>query len=99
MNIEDDQFFERLRADAQVLRHQPDDVTLARIRARISSRLQPRSVSDVLAAWFRPLTAALAAIAVAAAIGAATFGGGEEVSLTSTTFEVSMAGDTYRVGN
>jgi hypothetical protein len=94
----DDEFFERLRADAAPLRHQPDEFTLARIRARIHERLAPRvTVAQLLAAWFRPLAATLTAVAVAAAIGLATI----DVEDTSSeeSVEIVVAGDTYRVGD
>lgn len=85
----DDEFFERLRGDAAPLRYQVDDVKLARIRARIHERLVRPSVADVLAAWFRPLAAGLAALALAAAISMATVGA-DDVAM-------EFAGDTYVV--
>ncbi|HYI09146.1 MAG TPA: hypothetical protein VEK57_08745 [Thermoanaerobaculia bacterium] len=99
---DDDKFFERLRADAGKLRYQPDEVTLARIRARIHDRLEHQNakpgVLELLAAWFRPLAATLTAIAIAAAIGV------NSIDTTDTTVldpavEISMAGDTYSVGH
>ena len=94
---DDDKFFERLRADAGTLRHQPDEATLARIRARIHARIAPRpGVLELLAAWFRPLAATLTAIAIAAAIGVSSIDT-TETSLEQTV-EITMAGDTYRVG-
>lgn len=96
---DDDKFFERLRGDAAMLRHRVDDATLARIRERIHARIAPQpTVADILASWFRPLAAGLAALALAAAIGLtmnvgdASFGGEEQI-------EIVMGGDTYRVGN
>lgn len=86
---DDDKFFERLRGDAAPLRYQADDVKLARIRARIHERLVRPGVADVLAAWFRPLAAGLAALALAAAISMATVGA-DDVAM-------ELAGDTYVV--
>jgi translation elongation factor EF-1beta len=87
---DDDKFFERLRGDAAPLRYQVDDVKLARIRARIHERLAAKqSVAEVLAAWFRPLAAGLAALALAAAISMATVGA-DDVSM-------ELTGDTYVV--
>ena len=86
---DDDKFFERLRGDAAPLRYQVDDVKLARIRARIHERLARPGVADVLAAWFRPLAAGLAALALAAAISMATVGA-DDVAM-------ELAGDTYVV--
>jgi hypothetical protein len=88
---DDDKFFERLRGDAAPLRYQVDEVTLARIRARIHARLARPTVAEVLAAWFRPLAAGLGAIAVAAAISLAVVGA-DDVSL-------DLTGDIYVVGD
>lgn len=94
---EHDDFFERLRNDAQSLRHRPDPATLARIRARIEARLMPRdSVMDVIAAWFRPIAAAMSAVALAAAIGIAAFSIGE--TSYDDAVEIVMGGETYSVG-
>lgn len=97
--MNDELFFERLRRDAAGLRHQPDEVTLSRIRARIRSRLATPTVADVLAAWFRPLVAGLAAVAVAAAIGIAAMSGNGDDGTLVEPLEIVMAGDSYRVGN
>ena len=96
----DDPFFARLRQDARPLRHEPDEATLARIRVRIQSHLnrhQP-TVAQMLAAWFRPIVAAAAAIALAAAIGINVVRT-DTPSLSDTVLEISMAGETYRVGD
>ena len=99
--MSEDRFFERLRADANSLRHEPDEQTLLRIRARIRQRIEsPPTVAALLAAWFRPLAATLAAVAIAAAIGAAALSTGDETaSLGDSSVEITMAGDTYRVAN
>ncbi|HYH06589.1 MAG TPA: hypothetical protein VEK11_05940 [Thermoanaerobaculia bacterium] len=96
--MSEDDFLARLRTEARTLRHQPDEVTLARIRARIHARLEPpRGVADVLAAWLRPVIAMVGAVAIAAAIGFATIEPDvDTASLTDTT--ISMGGDSYRVG-
>jgi ubiquinone biosynthesis protein COQ9 len=92
----DDPFFARLRGDAQPLRHQPDEATLSRIRARIQSRIAPRpSVAQLLAAWFRPLAAAAVALALASAIGIAT-AGSDDLTF-GDPLEISMGGTTYSV--
>lgn len=93
---DDEKFFERLRGDAASLRYRADDATLARIRARIHDRIADRpSIAELLAAWFRPLAAGLAAIALAAAIGLT-------INVNESTFgeqnvEIVMGGDTYLV--
>jgi hypothetical protein len=95
---EDDKFFERLRGDAAMLRHRVDDATLARIRERIHQRIAPQpTVAEVLASWFRPLAAGLAALALAAAIGLTM--NVSDASLGDEPVEIVMGGDTYRVGN
>jgi hypothetical protein len=94
----DDEFFERLSRDAASLRHQVDDATLTRIRARIHERIAPRaSVAELIASWFRPLAAGLAALALAAVIGLTMNGNG--TSIAEEPVEVVMGGDTYRVSD
>jgi hypothetical protein len=98
----DDPFLQRLREDARPLRHQPDDVTLARMRTRIHARLASQTVeatvADLLAAWFRPLIATAAALALAAAIGTSVVRSNEEVSIVDD-IAISMGGETWRVGD
>lgn len=101
---DDDKFFERLRADAAPLRYQDDEIALARIRANVRAQIEERAridepgVLSVLASWFRPLTAALAAIAIAAAL-VLTVAEPETRTLADDTVEIVLGGDTYRVGN
>jgi len=101
----DDPFFAKLRNDARPLRHEPDEATLSRIRAAIQSRVkqshientQP-TVAQLLAAWFRPIVAGAAAIALAAAIGI-NIVRADSFSLSDTVLEISVGGETYRVGD
>ena len=96
--MSDDEFFERLRADARALRRQPDERTLERIRMRIHERIAPRpTVVELLAAWFRPLAATAIAVAIAAGIGMTVVD--EEPVLGETTLEVTTGGATYRVAD
>jgi anti-sigma-K factor RskA len=72
----DETFFEQLRHDAQHLQHLPDDVTVARLSARVRARLaaavaQP-TVAQLLAGWLRPVAAVVAAIALTAALSVMT---------------------------
>ena len=69
----DETFFEQLRHDAQHLQHLPDDVTVARLTARVRARLgaQP-TVAQLLAGWLRPIAAVVAAIAITAALSVMT---------------------------
>lgn len=98
----DDPFFAHLRNDARPLRHEPDEATLARIRARIQAHIhgsQPTvTVAQLLAAWFRPIVATAAAIAIAAIIGINVVET-DSFSLSDTVIEISMGGETYRVGD
>ena len=91
----DDKFFERLRGDAASLRHQPDEVTLARIRARIHAHLEARAtVAQQLARWFRPLAGALSAAAIAAAIAVTMFLTSTQPSFGDNPVQVQVAGET-----
>ena len=96
----DDPFFAKLRNDARPLRHEPDEATLSRIRARIQSHIEKTqpTVAQLLAAWFRPLVAGAAAIALAAAIGI-NIVRADSFSLSDTVLEISVGGETYRVGD
>ncbi len=101
----DDPFFARLRNDARPLRHEPDQATLARIRVHIQSHVEQAqinktqpTVAEMLAAWFRPIVATAAAIALAAAIGINVVRS-DSFSLSDTIIEISMGGETYRVGD
>lgn len=96
----DDPFFAKLRNDARPLRHVPDEATLSRIRARIQSHIEKTqpTVAQLLAAWFRPLVAGAAAIALAAAIGI-NIVRADSFSLSDTVLEISVGGETYRVGD
>jgi hypothetical protein len=98
--MNDDEFFQRLRGDARSLRHHPDEATLRRIRTNIEAQLAPSqpTVSQLLAAWFRPLLATAAAIAIAAAIGTNVVRS-DALPLDETAIEISMGGETYRVGD
>jgi hypothetical protein len=96
---DDDKFFERLRAGARPLRHQPDEQTLARIRARIHEHIAPRlTVVELLAAWFRPLAMTAIAIAIAAGIGVVTLDR-NDVTFGDEAIEVSVEGETFRVAD
>ena len=93
--MNENDFFERLRTDARPLRYEPDEIALARIRARIRAAIERPTVSSMLAAWFRPVLAAVAAIAAVAVFTLTTLD--DEPAFGRV--EIVMAGDTYRVGN
>jgi hypothetical protein len=97
---EHDDFFERLRRDAQSLQQRPDAAALARIHARIAARIAPRpTVMELLAAWFRPVAATMSVVAIAAAIGIAAFTIQDKSSLYDDAVEIVMGGETYSVGH
>jgi hypothetical protein len=113
MAMTDDPFFARLRNDARPLRHEPNEATLSKIRARIQSHViltadgrltadastEPHlTVAQLLAAWFRPIVVTSAAIALAAAIGINVVRA-DWFSLSDTVIEISMGEETYRVGD
>lgn len=104
----DDKFLERLREDAAPLRYEADDVTRTRLHARIRARIQTTaSVSQLLAAWFRPIVTSIAAVALAAALGTAWYQETHDVTMTPTldamastaSVDVAVDGDTFRVSN
>ena len=94
---ENDDFLERLRADARPLRYRPTEAELSRIRARIIAIIERPTVLEMLAAWFRPVLAGVAAIA---AVGVFTLTQLDNKSddLSYGDVEVVVAGDSYRVG-
>lgn len=94
---ERDDFFERLRADARPLRYKPTEFELARIRARIQATIDRPTVLGTIAAWFRPV---LAAVALVASIAVFTWNetSEDEVAFGESDVEIVMAGDSYRVG-
>ena len=97
--MSEDQFFERLRGDARSLQYEPDGVTLTRVSARIRSRIAaPVTVAGMLAAWFRPLAVTLTAVALAATMGIAFSPDDDSGNLGDNPVEISMAGDSYSVG-
>jgi len=100
----DEKFFERLGADAAALRYEPDDVMRTRIAAAVRLRIRTRAmptVSQLLASWFRPLAASMAALALVASIGLAFLdapAAEQEASFGSNPVEVSIGGG-YGVGD
>jgi hypothetical protein len=66
----DDPFLERLRDEARALRYDAGDAAYTRLTARIRERVTtPATVSQLLALWFRPVVASVAAIALTASLG------------------------------
>lgn len=100
--MNDDNFLERLRGDARQLRYEPGDAAWVRLQARVRERIAARpTVSDFLAAWFRPLAASLAALSLVAALSATYYAEMRDQvtldSLASNSVEISVDGATYSV--
>src|SRR5260370_16268041 len=69
---DDDNFLDRLRAEARSLRFEPDDMMTTRIAAHVRGRIAIEAqagIAQVLARWFRPVVASLATLALVAALG------------------------------
>jgi hypothetical protein len=96
-------FLDQLRDDARRLRYQPDDDVLwTRLAARVRDRVQAQpSVSQLLTRWFRPITAALAILALGAVLGVTWFETRAPVytleAIASNSVEISIDGDTFRL--
>jgi len=98
----DDKFFERLRADARPLRYEGDDFLSTRLAARVRERIaRPATVSQLLAAWARPVAASLAALVLSVTIGLTwtqRHQDSNETTIASNPIEIAMAGELYGVG-
>lgn len=95
-------FLERLRADAQQLRYEPEDAVLwSRLSARIRDGVAASpDVPQLLTRWFRPITASFLMIALAAALSVAWFERARDTSSTidamaPNSVEISVDGDTF----
>ncbi|HEX3066985.1 MAG TPA: hypothetical protein VHX14_00295 [Thermoanaerobaculia bacterium] len=102
----DDTFLERLRDEARQLQFEPDDVMTSRIAARVRARVSEESaggVSLLLARWFRPVVASLAALSLAAILGVGWLelrpepAAGLDAVSSSQTVDVSVGGDVFSV--
>ncbi|HVR41544.1 MAG TPA: hypothetical protein VMU84_20785 [Thermoanaerobaculia bacterium] len=96
-------FFERLRTDAAPLRFEPDGAMMSRIAARVRERISQPTVAQLIAAWFRPLAASLAAVAILASVGLVfasdNSSSDDQQQFASSNYEISMAGSDLSVGN
>ena len=95
--MSDDRFLDRLRADARSLRYEAGPVAATRLAARIRSRLTEPTISEYIAAWFRPLAASLSALALIAGIGIALLERDQPLAIGDPV-QYTVAGDTYSVG-
>jgi uncharacterized membrane protein len=102
----DDTFLERLRDDARQLQFEPDDVMSTRIAARVRARVSEEAaggVSLLLARWFRPVVASLAALSLAAVLGVGWLelrpepAPGLDAVSSNQTVDVSVGGDVFSV--
>jgi hypothetical protein len=99
----DDKFFERLREEAAKLRYTPqDEFTWTRLAERIRNRLRSdATVAQMLARWFRPITASFAMLAIVAALSITWIETREPAynadSISSNSLEISVDGDTYTI--
>ena len=99
----EDKFFERLRDDARSLRYEGDDFLSVRLAARVRERIaRPATVSQLLAAWARPVAASLAALVLSVTLGLTWSQRRQESTDTtiasSNPIEIAMAGELYGVG-
>jgi hypothetical protein len=99
--MSEDRFFDRLRDDAAQLRYTPqDDVLWTRLGARVRSGIaaQP-GVADMLARWFRPITASFIMLALVAALGVTWVErrdmSGTNETIGTNSLEIAVDGDTY----
>jgi hypothetical protein len=95
--MSEDKFLDRVREDARQLRYEIDAVATTRVAARIRSRLSDPTVAQWIAGWFRPLAAALSALALIAGIGITLLERNQTVSI-GDPIQYEVAGDTYSVG-
>jgi hypothetical protein len=101
--MSDDKFLDRLREDAAKLRYMPqDEFTWARLAARIRDRVNSdATVAQMLARWFRPITASFAMLAIVAALSITWVETREPAynadSISSNSLEISVDGDTYTI--
>ena len=100
--MSEDKFFDRLREDAARLRYAADDFVWARLTARIRERVRSQpSVVQMLARWFRPITASLVTLAIVAAMSVTWIERHEALSgvetMASNSVEITVDGDIYNL--
>ena len=97
----EDRFWDRLRSDAAQLRYTTHDEALwTRLTARIRDRVHTEAtVAQMLARWFRPITASFAMLALVAALSVTWIERHETTSsvetIASNSVEITLDGDTY----
>lgn len=97
-----DRFFERLRDDASRLQYQPQDhFVWTRLSSRIRERVrQGPNVAQMLARWFRPITATFVMLAIASALTVTWVERADESTyaveaMASHPVEITLDGDTF----
>jgi hypothetical protein len=102
--MSNDKFYDQLRDHAAQLRFEPhDDAIWTRLPARIRARIAAEpTVAQMLARWFRPVTATFAMLAIAATLGLTWIEHHEssrtQELMASNSVEISVDGDTYSLG-
>jgi hypothetical protein len=97
----EDKFLERLRSDAEQLRYTPSDPFIwTRLAARVRERLRGQAtVAQMLAHWFRPITASFLTLALAAALTVSWVESREPAynseTMSANSLEITVDGDTY----
>lgn len=87
----EDRFLERLRGDASSLQYSVDDASYARLAARVASRIEEVHADtpfDFIAAWLRPLVAAMVVILLLSSVAVSVLSNrssGEITSLAQST--------------
>jgi len=100
--MSEDNFFDKLREHAAHLRYVPDDFVRARLTARIRERVRSQpSVAQMLARWFRPITASFVTLAIVAALSVSWIERHESANsaetMASNSMEITVDGDTYNL--
>ena len=96
--MSEERFLDRLREDARQLQYEPaDDALWTRLAARVRDRINEPTVIEILARWFRPLAASVAVIAIVASVGFTLFESSDP-AMNADEVQITMAGETYSVG-
>jgi hypothetical protein len=100
--MSDNDFLERLRDDARQLRYEPDAALWTRLPAKIRQRVALQTnASQLLARWFRPITASFLILALAAALSVAWLERGDSAysveAMGQNSMEITVGGDTFSI--
>ena len=95
--MSDDKFLDSLRRDAAQLRYVTSDEAMSRLSAHVMARVKTPTMTEMIAAWFRPLVVSAAALALAASLAVAAIGSGES-GISVEEIEISVAEGVLSVG-